>query len=377
MYIRGLLALLVLSACSSGSGETASSDSNITTFTSGASTSAATETGATTDAASGSQGSSEGDPTTTSPTTDPTAATTTDTTDPTDATGSTDPTTDATTDPTTTTGSDDTRAYLHADLWSTFWNDRTRCGAERTFLHLCQQQGGDCSLYQQAYDVCNPAQVVYGQVGPEKVGEELCMRSKYPEIGGCEAYKYDFETLQFWWYGAEWQGNWPVSTLKVFGADVDWTGDGELIALSNLPGVAQAAMAGIDNHGYDYGCAMPGSEGDDGFLRPFGGFAWVEVPIDMPVTIVGASASNFGGMAFAGCNRGEASQNPWVTGAPGAQLGCVHLIENMTFSAGHHYYFHHGQIEDLGMTGPPQDVIDGFALPEVGIDISSHDACAL
>ncbi|MCA9691864.1 MAG: hypothetical protein KC636_19845, partial [Myxococcales bacterium] len=284
---------------------------------------------------------------------------------------------DSDSDATTTGPPPDGNAYLHVDLWSTFWNDRTRCGAERAFLHMCQNMGLDCAIYQQAYDVCDPLFQVYGQVGPEKQGEALCSRGKYPDIGGCVAANYDFEALRFWWYGAEWQGNWPVATVKLFHQGDDWTGGGELIALSNLPGYKQAAMDGIENHGLGYGCAMPGSSEDDAYQQPFGGFAWIQVPTGAPLTVVGASTMNFGGMAFAGCSRGMKTQDPWIEGAPGATLGCVHLIENMVFEPDHHYYLHYGRIDDLGAAGPPAELIEGFARPEVAIDITRKDACAL
>lgn len=57
-------------------------------------------------------------------------------------------------------------AYLHADVWSIWWNDRTRCGAERTFLQICQARGeADCSLYQQAYVACNRSRKSTGRSG--------------------------------------------------------------------------------------------------------------------------------------------------------------------------------------------------------------------
>ncbi|MCA9638372.1 MAG: hypothetical protein KC420_20220, partial [Myxococcales bacterium] len=279
----------------------------------------------------------------------------------------------------TTTGEPaDDRAYLHADLWSVWWNDRTRCGAERTFLEICQRRGDACSQYQAAVDACDPNMIVYGQVGPEKQGEQLCQRGKYPAVGGCVASAYDFNTLRFYWYGAEWQGNWPWATLKIFPQGADWTGGGELVALSSLPGYTQAAMSQIQNHGYGYGCAMLGTtQGDAKYLRPFGGFAWVEVPTNTPVTLAAAAAPNFADQAFAGCNRGEATQDPWITDAPGAQLGCVYVQENMVFEPGKHYVWRYGKIEALASAGPPPEVIAGFALPEVGIDVSKRDACAL
>lgn len=270
-------------------------------------------------------------------------------------------------------------AYLHADLWSTWWNDRTRCGAERTFLEICQRRGeADCSLYQQAVSACDPATVVYGQVGPEKQGEPLCSRGKYSTIGGCDASKYDFDKLRFWWYGAEWQGNWPVATVKVFDKGVDWKGGGELIALSNLPGLTQAAMAGINNHGLGHGCAMPGkTSGDAAYQTPFGGFAWIEVPTNKPLTVAAFSATNFADQTFAGCSRGAATQQPWITAAPGATLGCVYVHEEVVFEPGRHYFLSYGKLEQLGQAAPPKELVDGFALPEVGIDITTKDSCKL
>jgi hypothetical protein len=268
-------------------------------------------------------------------------------------------------------------AYLHADLWSVWWNDRTRCGAERTFLEICTARGEkDCNLYQQAWSACDPSQVVYGQVGPEKQSEPLCQQSKYPAVGGCDATKYDFGKLRFWWYGAEWQGNWPVATLKVFPQGGDWKGGGELIALSNVPGAAQAAMSGINNHGLGYGCAMLGvTSGADKYLKPFGGFAWVEVPTDTPVTVAALAASNFANQAFAGCSRGAATQTPWVTAPPGAVLGCVYVEEDVIFKPGHHYYWRGGKLAELAGAGPPQELVAGFAL--VGVSIQSKSSCKL
>lgn len=269
-------------------------------------------------------------------------------------------------------------AFLHADVWSVFWNDRTRCGAERTFLEICQRRGeADCSLYEAAHAACDPSQIVYGQVGPEQQGNELCSRGNYPDEGGCVAASYDFDLLRFHWYGAEWQGNWPAATLKVFPAGAEWTGGGELVALSNLPGHAQAAMSGIDNHGLGYGCAMRGvSSGDAAYQTPFGGFAWVEVPTDQPVTVVAAAATNFADQPFQGCGRGQVTQEPWVSEAPGATLGCVY-VQDITFEPGHHYAWRYGRIVELDQPLPPAEIVAGFALPQVGIDVTTPDACAL
>ncbi len=269
-------------------------------------------------------------------------------------------------------------AYLHADTWSTWWNDRTRCGAEVTFLEICEQRGeADCSQYASAVAACNPNTIINGQVGPEQQGNELCSRGMFPDVGGCVASQYEFDTLRYWWYGAEWQGNWPASTLKVFPAGADWTGGGELVALSNLPGLAQAAMSGIDNHGLSSGCAIPGAtQGDAAYQTPFGAFAWVEVPTDQPVTIVAAAATNFGGQPFAGCNRGEATQQPWVTAPPQAQLGCVYVVDAQ-FEPGHHYMLRYGQLTELDAPSPPADVIEAFARPQVSVDVTGPDPCAL
>ncbi len=361
-------------ACASPDDEGATGLSTPTspvTSASAASSGGASETaGDTTGDASSGTSVGSGASASTSATTTATSATTNSTGDATgDATSSGGVTGDA------TTGEPDPRAYLHADLWSTWWNDRTRCGAERTFLEICERRGEACSLYQQAYAACDPSKIIYGQVGPEKQGEALCQRGKFPAIGGCVASAYDFAALRFYWYGAEWQGNWPVATLKVFPAGADWKGGGELIALSNHPGKAQAAIAAITNHGLDYGCVMPGSDGDDRYLRPFGAFAWVEVPTGQPVTVVGAAATNFGDMAFAGCNRGQATQDPWVTASSGAQLGCVYVVENMVFEPGKHYAWRYGQLVEVA--GPPAEIVAGFALPELGVDVGDRDACAL
>lgn len=269
-------------------------------------------------------------------------------------------------------------AFLHADVWSVFWNDRTRCGAERTFLEICQRRGdADCSPYQAAYDACDPWMVVYGQVGPEQQANELCRRGLLPDEGGCVASEYDFDALRYLWYGAEWQGNWPIATLKVFPAGADWTGGGELIALSNLPGHAQAAMAGIDNHGLGWGCAMQGAtSGDAAYQSPFGAFAWVEVPTGQPVIVAATAATNFADQQFQGCSRGAATQQPWITEAPGAELGCVY-VQEVTFEPGHHYLWSYGLIVELPQPGPPAEMVAGFARPQVGIDVTDPDACAL
>ena len=269
-------------------------------------------------------------------------------------------------------------AFLHADLWSTWWNDRTRCGAETTFLEICQRRGeADCGSYAAAVAACNPNMIVNGQVGPEQQGNELCSRGPFPDIGGCVASQYDFDALRFWWYGAEWQGNWPVATLKLFPQGADWTGGGELVAMSNLPGHGQAAMNGIDNHGLGYGCTMPGAtSGDEAYESPFGAFAWVEVPTDQAVTVVVGSATNFADQDFQGCSRGAATQDPWITDAPGSVLGCVYTID-FQFEPGHHYYLRYGQIVELDQPLPPQEIIDAFAGPDLGLDVTTEAACAL
>ena len=274
----------------------------------------------------------------------------------------------------------DSSAYLHANVWSTWWNDRTRCGAERTFLRICQKRAsGSCSTYQQAVNACNPKQIIYGQVGPEKQNESLCQQSKYPSVGGCVASKYDFDKLRFWWYGAEWQGNWPVATIKIFNKGADWKGGGELIALSSVPGATQAAMSGIKNHGLGYGCAMSGKTSGskaDKYRRPFGGFAWIKVPTNQALTVAAFAANNFAGYSFAGCSRGAAKQSPWITGSPGATMGCIH-VQDITFKPGKHYYWSYGQIKQLATAAPPKEIVDGFNLPGVGINIKTKGACKL
>lgn len=284
----------------------------------------------------------------------------------------------------------DERAFLHANLWSVWWNDRTRCGAERTFLEICQRRDEDCARYQASVDACDPNLVVYGQVGPEKEGERLCQRGPFPDFGGCDSRDYDFSRLGFWWYGAEWAGNWPVATLKVFeaggGGDATrYLGDG-LAAASNLPHHAQAAMASVDNHGLDAdgdgarepgACVMPGAtSGDAAYRAPFGGVAWLEVPTDRSVTIVSMASNNFGDMSFAGCSRGAGvgTLEPWIDGAPGSILGCVYA-EDVRFRPGTHYYFRYGRIEELPTAGPPAELVEAFARPEVGLDISTREAC--
>lgn len=365
--------VLVSQACSHGAADSADaggpptggpgSDSGASSSgdASGSSASGGSGQGATSVSSDATSGSTTADPTTGA------SATSTSTTDATSSsTGE------------ASTGPVDERAFLHVDAWSVWWNDRTRCGAERTFLEICQRRGDACGLYEQAYAACDAGKIVYGQVGPEKQGEPLCQRSALPDVGGCVAADYDFEALRFRWYGAEWQGNWPVATLKVFPAGVDWTGGGELIALSNVPGAAQAAMAGIDNHGLGSGCAMLGvTQGDDKYLRPFGGFAYVEVPTGVPVTVAVMAATNFGDKPFQGCQRGAPTQDPWVQAPPGAQLGCVYVEEQVVFSPGRHYSWRYGQLAELPAPGPPPELVAGFALPEVGVTLDGPDACAL
>lgn len=362
-------------ACASPDDEGATGLSTPTspvTSASAASSGGASETaGDTTGDASSGTSVGSGASASTSATTTATSATTNSTGDATgDATSSGGVTGDA------TTGEPDPRAYLHADLWSTWWNDRTRCGAERTFLEICERRGEACSLYQQAYAACDPSKIIYGQVGPEKQGEALCQRGKFPAIGGCVASAYDFAALRFYWYGAEWQGNWPFATLKVFPAGADWTGGGEIVALSNLPGHAQAAMAGIDDHGLGWGCTMHGAtSGDAAYRSPFGAFAWVEVPTGAPVIVAAAAGTNFGDQPFQGCQRGTATQEPWVSDAPGSTLGCVY-VQEVTFEPGHHYAWRYGTIVELDQPRPPAEILAGFARPEVGLDVSEPDACA-
>jgi hypothetical protein len=263
----------------------------------------------------------------------------------------------------------DDRAFLHADLWSTWWNDRTRCGAERTFVEICERASDrDCEPYRAAYAACDPSRVVYGQVGPEQSGERLCMRGVLPAVGGCDARAYDFTQLRFHWYGAEWAGNWPWATIKIFEAGAtepsSWSGGG-LVTLSSLPNDARSGTAGAPDHvlGAEPACVLRSpTSGDAAYRTPFGAFAWIEVPTDRPVTIVAAASTNFGDMAFAGCSRGTATASPWITGAPGATLGCMHVIERR-FDAGRHYVLHHGVIEELASAAPPADLLAAFSLP--------------
>lgn len=169
-----------------------------------------------------------------------------------------------------------------------------------------------------------------------------------------------------------------MATLKVFPQGKDWKGGGELIALSTHPGLTQAAMAGLVNHGLGWGCAMQGqTSGDAAYRTPFGGFAWVEVPVGTKVSVVAMASSNFAGQAFAGCSRGAATRTPWVAAPPGAQLGCVYVQENVTFEAGRHYLWRHGKISQLSASGPPQDLRDAFARPEVSKNVATRDACKL
>ena len=136
-------------------------------------------------------------------------------------------------------------------------------------------------------------------------------------------------------------------------------------------------MSGTANHGLNYGCAMRGStSGDNAYRRPFGGFAWIEVPTERSVTVVGMAATNFSDRSFSGCRRGSATQSPWIPGAPGSILGCVY-VHTVTFRPGRHYYFSFGRISELPGVGPPQEIVDGFALSGSGIDVRTRDVCKL
>lgn len=87
-------------------------------------------------------------------------------------------------------------------------------------------------------------------------------------------------------------------------------------------------------------------------------------------------ATNFADRPVDGCQRGAPSQSPWIAGAPGATLGCIYTVD-ITFKPGRHYYWHHGLIEELPRAGPPQALVDGFALPELGVDITTKGSCKL
>ena len=169
-----------------------------------------------------------------------------------------------------------------------------------------------------------------------------------------------------------------MATIKVFKQGADWKGGGELVALSSHPGATQAAMSGIKNHGYGYGCAMAGkSSGSkaDQFRRPFGGFAWIRVPAGQKLLVAAMASSNFAGYAFAGCSRGTVKQTPWITDAPGATMGCVYVHPGVTFKAGAHYYWSHGQFTELKTPAPPAELSAGFGL--AGKKITTRDACKL
>ncbi len=47
------------------------------------------------------------------------------------------------------------------------------------------------------------------------------------------------------------------------------------------------------------------------------------------LTLVAAAGANFGGQPFQGCSRGAATQDPWISGAPAAQLEQAALVELM------------------------------------------------
>lgn len=56
---------------------------------------------------------------------------------------------------------DPERAFLHVDAWSVWWNDRTRCGAERTFHEICTRRATeDCAPFKSAWDACNVNEIV-------------------------------------------------------------------------------------------------------------------------------------------------------------------------------------------------------------------------
>lgn len=121
--------------------------------------------------------------------------------------------------------------------------------------------------------------------------------------------------------------------------------------------------------------ASGGVGGADAEPWPSGG--WVEVPAGQPLTIAVASSDNFGNHAFAGCQRGAATQSPWVTSPPGAQLGCVYVNENVVLQAGKHYFWQYGNLTELPTPAPPKLIVDAFKLPGVGIDVTKKDNCKL
>ncbi len=82
------------------------------------------------------------------------------------------------------------------------------------------------------------------------------------------------------------------------------------------------------------------------------------MPTDAPVTVVTAAATNFGDQVFAGCNRGAATQD-------------------FAFEPGLHYDWRYGQLVELDAPSPPPEIVEIFADPLVGLDVSTPDACAL
>jgi len=58
-------------------------------------------------------------------------------------------------------------------------------------------------------------------------------------------------------------------------------------------------------------------------------------------------------------------------------LGCVHVQETVVLEAGRHYCWQYGELTELPTAAPPQVIVDGFAAPDVGIDVTQEQNCKL
>ncbi len=286
------------------------------------------------------------------------------------------------------------KAYLHVNLWNKFHNFRSWCGTEKTFAWQCrhikakypnvdctsiEQKARDCQTREEA----NPDDVEYGFVGFKKQDAEhqdLCHGSLLDDDGGCDYRRWDLDDkLHFYWYGPRWGSNWPVATVKVFaGAGKKYTDTDEVVGLSNRQATKDRSATGVNRGGtrISTGCVIIQNEGQDEYHAPFGAFAWIEVPTDTPVTVVGVSGAIFGDdfSAF-GRDRGSApvlvNHNPsdqaaaaayWAANPPngGTRVGYSTYTEEVIFKKGKQYYWGHGSIEEVQAV--PDDIKAGFAL---------------
>jgi hypothetical protein len=130
------------------------------------------------------------------------------------------------------------------------------------------------------------------------------------------------------------------------------------------------------------GCTMETPRDTDRYKQPFGAFAWVEVPTDEVVTVIGTTGTRFGDNAasFSRDNGtapvkklGQSAEDYWRDNPPngGARRGYSIHTEEIIFKKGKQYYWGHGSIREV--TAVPDDVKAGFALYQQ--DVSSPDKC--